>query len=359
MKKEKNTCEIMMKKFKETSITETEALFNYYMPVEKISGNSITYKNFKKSRNKRVVDTQYGRIEYRNRLLCEYHQRVVTAIIHFGEIKMLENGSLASIFRERDIMDALGFGDGNYAAFREVVKVISDAQYYITTNATKGGTITRRVSIFKEHILHENSNSKMQGVVFDAEYTRMHKSDFSLSLYKIFKKMACIPYPTMQSILIYLMFRNKDLQDREYKLDEVLTNISFPTDSPTSIKTVKANLKQFKAVLKSDYGVEYCDKRHIFTCGEIKGVKYIEVPTSSIEAIKSFKGKVFNHEKGNFIIKDIISLNRGNNHWLIKTNKEDIEIEAFPSDLMFLLEQTTEEVKKEDLDLFSMLWQHD
>jgi hypothetical protein len=324
-----------LEKIKNTSITYKEVAFNFFMPIGKLSGNSTTRKEFVKNGNIRIVKTPFGTMEIRNRLLTENDQKLINAIFHFGDIRILEDGNIASYFSEAEIMRELSMGN-NYTTLRKNVKKIGDTQYYIPV-----GKFTRRISIFKEHVIDEQEGSKMQGVVFDPEYIKMHKSDFSVNYRSIFPKISSIPHATIPSIIKYLLMKKKTSDIKEFHLIKILEDLGFPLDSPSSLREVKYNLKNYADTLERDYNIIYNHSKKTLVYGGLEEISYIERVECSMEDLKSYIGKRIKYEKSNNIIQEITQKENSNDEWIIITDKEEINLNCLLDDLLFLLDKTT------------------
>jgi len=334
----------IIEKLNNSSITRKEVEFNFFMPVSKLSGNSLTYKNFVKNNNSRTVETEFGTMEIRNRLLTENHQLIISAIIKCGTIAAFNDGRIGAFFKEIDIINELNLGKNNYAFLRENIKRIGDAQYYITV-----GDLVRKVSIFQDHVAKVNGKRGAHAVVFDPEYINIYKSDFSVNYQKLFSKISSIPYPTIPSIIKYLMHKNRTSKSEEFSLSDVLKKIGFPVDSPSSLKEIVKNMKKAKKLLKDDYGIDYDDEEKMIRYRKHKNIEFNDPLESSLVSLDNFKSRTFQYEKSSHIIKDIYKNDEDGNSWTIETNIKKIEIKNQLDDLLFFLDLTTGD---KVLDLF-------
>lgn len=329
----------VIEKIQDSSITQKEVVFSFYMPVGTLTANSTTLKTFVKNKNRRMHITPYGTVEIRNRLLTEKHQKIVTAIIHNSEIKEIEGGRISATFSEIDILRAAAMGEKNYTALREQIKIIADAAYYITIEGYE-----RRMSIIEGHILTDPSKKKMQGVIFSKEYVESHKSDFSVNFKKIFSQISSIPYPTIPTIIKYFMFAYHDEIDKNkvYSLMDVLTFINFPIETPGSVKECRKNLLLYKNELRDTYNILYDELTDTIICKDkIPGIEYQKPLLESFNKLEEYKGKHLKHNNTIYVIKDILQENTEKNIWKIITNKEDIELTYYLDDLLYFLQEAT------------------
>lgn len=322
----------LIDKIKNSVVTYKEVVMNFFVPIKKLPQNSTTYINFVKNKNRRIVKTKYAVVETRNRLLTEVHQRLIGAIIHYGEIKEQPDGSVVSIFSEAEILRELKMGN-NYHALRETIKFIGDTQYYITI-----GNLTNRVSIFQDHILENSSSNKIQGVIFHPSYVKIHKSDFSMGN-EIFNKLSSISYPTIPSIIKYLIIMDGIEKGKVYELDTVLKEIGFPLESPSSKKEIRKNLKAYADTLKEDYNIIYDEKKKLIRYKRTKAISYNQATTGAMMELNSYINKILVYEGTESRIINITEDDK--HHWTVITEEKEFIFTLLLSDLLFLLEKST------------------
>lgn len=335
----------LIQKMQNSSIIDKEVVFNFFLPIAKLSGNSKTYKNFIKNGNKRIVELgPYGTIEIRNRLLTEIHRKVVSAIIQFGEIRKTQDGRIASFFKESDILRELEMGEKNHAKLREHIKTITDASYYITVEGFQ-----YNLRIIDTHLSVDKNSKRMQGVIFNSEYVKMHRDDFSVNYKNLFNKIKAIPYATIPSIVNFLIIENKTKIKKEYPLNHILEKIGFPMESPQSLKIIKQHLKNYADKLLEDFCIEYKVPQKTLGYSKIDSITFI-APLDHENDLKQFYKKELYYKNENFIIEEIIQ--KDERSWVVKTNIRELNFNSFFDDFKFFLEQGTGEDSK--LSLFSM-----
>lgn len=322
-----------------TSSMEKEIESQFYVPVNKISKRSVTYQNFVANGNKRIIDTDYGTIEIRNRLLTERHKEIVNSIIKNSQLQVMPDGNLCAMFQFSNVMTELKMGN-NSAQLKEDIKQIVDAVFVI-----KFGNKEKSMHIFTK--LYTDNDSGLQVVVLDRDYVLMYKHNFSTSYKKLQEKISEIPYPALKTIVHYLIVKNaKDTEDENiFYLNDVLERIGYPVESPSSLKEVKKNLKLYAAELKKHFNVDYNIDTKVFTTTKHESVKVIE-PLEDI-SYKNYINKFISYSGKKLQIDDILEL--PDNKWIIETDLENIELYFFKDDFLFLLEVATtsnDDVKK-------------
>lgn len=323
------------------AITTKFTYFNFFIPLSKLSGSSLIYKLFEKNNKVRVVTNQYGKLEQRMKLLTEYHLSVIMAIIQYGEITVDENGNYCSIFKEIDILRALKMGDKNYHHLRKVVKDITDANFYIEIDSIR---VSENAKIIEKHSIDKDENA--QRVVFHDAFVRVHKSEFSVNLKPIMPKINEIPYPTIMSILFYLIFKNKTNSIKTYKLQDVLLEIGFPIESLSSFRALKRNLVKYKDELEDKFNTVYDDKNHTFYYSKMDEIEFRDSIQDETRKLDAFIDTTIRVNKKPYTILKIEAKNTEKTSWDIITDKGVIKKEIFISDLVPYLKIKTNTKEK-------------
>lgn len=333
MIKNENSNKIINKLQSSCASTFKEVMLCWFIPLQKISGNSVIYKEFKKNNNILRVSNDFGTTEIRNRLLCEYHVSILVAIIKHSKLKHIEDGSIIAIFKEIDVMREIGIGEKNYARFRELIKEIGDAQYYHSV-----GNRTKRVSILKDHILINESRVKIEGVVFHQDYVGVNKNDFSIDFKDINEKIYKIPYSTIPTIIKYIYYSFNNLGIVNFKLLDVLKAIGFPVNAISSVKTIKSNLSDFSAKLKEDFGITYEATTKTFIINSEIKLKSISEDAKSINETKKFIDKTIIYKGFKYIITKIEKNDENWNIYIKNSAEEEVVNFTFLDDLIYYLE---------------------
>jgi len=320
----------LLDKIQSGSITYKSILFNFFVPILKVSANSIIYKKFVKENNTKTIKTDFGTVQIRNRLLTEKHRDIINAILLLGETTWLPGGELGVYFKERDILKKLRMGNGNYMALRESILLITDAKYYITL-----ANLTFTMGIFKEYTTVTKNGKTMQCVVFDKKYVDMHKHDFSASFNKLLEKTVEIKYSTIPTIINYIYIHNKDKSKKIYKLMDILEKIGFPIESRDSIKTLKRNLLKFQETMAQVFSIYYNSKEHTFTYARSNSVDIL--PPLNTTQVEYFINKEVEIDKKKQTIESIVQSDLY--IWKIKTDLRVIEFNAFKDDLITYLNE--------------------
>jgi len=317
-----------------SATTDKELLFNFFMPVRKLPSNSTLYKNFVANGNVHIVNTVYGDVEIRNRLLYEKHTKILSAIIRLSNLVKNSNDSVTAEFKELDILKMLSMGDRNYTTLRNALKEIKDTSFYITSMGN-----SRSINIFDEHSY--SSITKTQSVTFSSAYVEMYKSDFSIDMKGLLVKILNIEFPTIPTIVKFLLFKAKGKDVFEYSLNDVLVEIGFPVNLKSSLKTVRKNLKLFSETIYKDYNIKYDYKNYQFTCYSTDSIAFNKGLKTSFIELNSFINKRIILDGETHTIKKFVPLDVTNKEWQIVTDKKVIEKSIFFSDLLFAMRKDT------------------
>jgi hypothetical protein len=324
----------LIQKIQNSSVLHQEVINNLFMPVQQLNSRSLTYINFVKNGNKRIVKTEFGTIEHRNRILTEKHRDIIYKMIEVGRLEELSDGKIACYFDEIDILKALKMGETNYSQLRESVKVIIDANYYISI-----GDVSRNMRIIHDHILDAKSNKKMQGVIFSAEYVKMHRDDFSINHKSLNKQLSDITLPTIKSVIKYLMVTNTTTEAKTYGLVDVLQRIGFPLESDDTFRRLKSNLKGYQEELLENFNIIYNPSKKTLTYSKPDTIIVIDRLSSYQQELSDFIGRELTYKGTTHIIKSI-SEEKGKG-WRITTNLDILSFDNFLDDFIHFLKMST------------------
>ncbi len=325
-------------KIQDSISTEHEVNFNYFMPVYKVSGNSVLYKEFIKNGSKLIIKNEYGQIEIRNRILTEYHLKIFNSIMYCGIVTKLKDGNIGVYFDEKEVLDDLGMKT-NHTKFRETVKQIDDAKYYL-----KLGKITKSCGIISNYYTSHETDSDKSLIILDKDYVHNHELDFGVNYKEIYKKIAGINYYTIPSIVRWFLITQKNSNVQAYKLDNVLKEIGFPVNSVSSMKEIKSNLKKYADALKEDYGIHYNHKTKEFKYSAAKNIQHLKFDME--KSLLQFKNKKILYDNET---REILDITGEGSNWKVKTDKGVLEYSVFCNDLMTIIENMIEKESERNL----------
>lgn len=318
-----------------------EVLSGFFFPVQKFTHNSPVLKEFEANKGKVVVNTKFGKIEVRNRLLTEYHYRILSEIIEVSKIENTEKG-LRATFSELEVMSALGMGNSNHTQLREMVKQIADATFYIGIARQRG------VKILESHTI---DTIGVQTVLFSKEYVEMNQLDFAISSTVISKKLRDLRISTVPSLIRYIYNASRGMPKHTFQLDDILDGIGF-NYSVKSLNTLKSWLKQNESALKEDFYIQYEPRSKMFTTTPELSDKLTFIQAAFDETIfEQYVGYELPSSLTDGIASKIVSIKKLNyREYEILTEHHTLHLESFLDDFMaFLDDVKNEKVKNQEL----------
>ena len=95
----------IVRKFEESNAAVGELRTGIWAPVEKLSGNSLTYKKFLNEKRKRVIQTKWGEVIIKGNILTQTHRDLLDCIMaNSSDIKELESGGMAFYFKLGNVL---------------------------------------------------------------------------------------------------------------------------------------------------------------------------------------------------------------------------------------------------------------
>lgn len=322
----KKTYTNLLDKIQNTSFTEKDIVLNFFMPIYKLSGNSTIQKTFKANDNKLIIHNDYGTIEIRNRILTEFHLKIFDAVLICGTASLMKNDNdrVGIFFDESEVLAYLNMKT-NTTKFRETIKQIADAKYYITVE-----DYSYSIGIIEKHYRKDETANKKNLIILDPAYVKNQKLNFGINYKKMHNKILQIPYHTIPSMIRYIMLKSRTSSDiRRYHLLDVLNNIGFPISSKYALYDLKANLKKYAKEMYINFGIKYNEQNTTLDYINIEKIEYTNL--ESKEELKKFINKVFVYKNRYY---KIIKIEGESGNWTIDTNIDKLHLTLFFDDLV-------------------------
>jgi len=249
-------------KIENSTTTITELRIPIFSPVQKLSGNSVTAREFKKNGGIRTIETSWGKVEIRGRkLLTQVHRDLLDCIYtHATKIMPLPNDEVVIIFSQTKILKEYS-GEEKSKAWetqtkwlKEKIKEIRD----ITVNYvnTKGDSfdfnLISHLDYLEEH--------KAYSITLDSRYLKFYERELSINYKKELPKLLKIDSALIKAIIRWFFTHKKE---SKFKLITVFEALGFPVDSPKSLQVAKREVKSRVGELQS-FGIDYNPKEEIF-----------------------------------------------------------------------------------------------
>jgi hypothetical protein len=361
MEKKSNQLSIfnVVDKIESSTATITELRIPIFSPVQKLSGNSVTAREFKKNGGIRVIETSWCKVEIRGRkLLTQVHRDLLDCIYtHASKILPLPTEEVVLIFSQTKILKEYSRNnksdhwENQTKWLKEKIKEIRD----ITVNYvdTKGNSfdfnLISHLDYLEEH--------KAYSITLDNRYLKFYERELSINYKKELSKLLQVDLALTKAIIRWFFTHKKESR---FKLLTVLEALGFPIDSPKSLQVCKRTMKEEVGNFQS-FGIDYNPTEEMFyyrgntSVGFIPSLfsqkdKLIEtLPLDNKKSLKDLEGEAIELNNKKTIIKSIAYEKEGaliyaayietkdNNNFRIK-NKENLTKEDFELEVILYLE---------------------
>jgi hypothetical protein len=273
-------------KFSTSSVEELRVPI--YAPVKQLPPQSTAAIEFKKNKNVRTIQTKWGYVEIRNRLLTQTHKDIMDIIFTYKKhLKRLDDGSIAVYFSQSEISkiysgssdDDESSSSKNLKWFRQKLDEISDCRIQYRDN--NGNEIDFRIILKKAFSTKEN----LYGIVLDTNYVEFYEKGLSVNYSSKVPDLISIESPLVKSIIRFF-FTHKAIN---LSLENILQTVGFPM--PASIRTMQTTKKSLKENIDvfERFGIRYDPKKEIFYYSGTSDI-YINKPIVNLtEALPQFK----------------------------------------------------------------------
>lgn len=232
-----------------------------YAPVKQLPPQSVAAKDFKKNNNVRIIQTKWGHVEIRNRLLTQTHKDIMDLIFTYHKKrKRLEDGTIALYFSQSEISRIYNKDEENENKsknlkwFRQKMDEISDCRIQYKDN--EGNEIDFRIILKKAFSSTEN----LYGIVLDPNYVEFYEKGLSVNYSSKIPDLISVDSPLVKSIIRFF-FTHKAIN---LSLENVLMTVGFPFPASTrTLQTAKKTLREHVEVFKQ-FDIEYDSEKEIF-----------------------------------------------------------------------------------------------
>lgn len=244
----------VVEKIEKSTATVAELRVPIFAPVQKLSGNSVTAREFKKNGGIRRIETSWGKVEIRGRkLLTQVHRDLLDCIYtHAKEVKKLSNGNVSIIFSQTKVLkeyssDSSAAWEKQTKWLKEKIKEIRDIS--VNYENSKGDSSDFNIISNLDYIEDLNLHS----ITLDVRYLHFYEQELSISYKKELPKLLKMDSALGKAIIRWL-FTHKD--ESRFKLMTVLQALGFPVDSPKTLQTAKKEIREMIDVFHS-FGIDY------------------------------------------------------------------------------------------------------
>lgn len=252
----------VVEKIENSTTTITELRIPIFSPVQKLSGNSVTAREFKKNGGIRTIETSWGKVEIRGRkLLTQVHRDLLDCIYtHATKILPLPTEEVVIIFSQTKILKEYSGEEksGSWITqtkwLKEKIKEIRD----ITVNYvnTKGDSFDFNLISHLDYM----DEHKAYSITLDNRYLKFYERELSINYKKELQKLLKVDSALIKAIIRWFFTHKKESR---FKLMTVFEALGFPIDSPKSLQVAKREVKSRVGELQT-FGIDYDPKEEMF-----------------------------------------------------------------------------------------------
>lgn len=248
-------------KIEKSTTSVTELRVPIFAPVQKLSGNSTTAKEFKKNGGIRTIATSWGKVEIRGRaLLTQVHRDLLDCIYtHATEVKQANDNQVTILFSQTKILREYKSGKSSSWEtqtkwLRTKIKEIRDIT--INYEDTRGNSFDFNLISNLDYSEEYNSYS----ITLDKRYLKFYERELSINYKQELPKLLKVESAAIKAVIRWF-FTHKN--ESKYKIMTVLEALGFPVESPKSVQTIKREFKENIETFKS-FGIDYDPSEEVF-----------------------------------------------------------------------------------------------
>jgi len=238
----------VVQKFEKTITTANELRTGIFAPIDKISANSKTYKDFIENNRKRSLETSWGKTIIKGNILTQTHRDLLDCIIAGAkEIKELEGGAIAVYFSTTDILKSYsGKTNTNTKWLKDKLDEIQNSSIEFKQNNSKD---YYSFSIIDSHAFSTKHNSF--GLVLTPAYRKFFEEQLTVNYKKELPKLLQVKSALLKSIIRFFWSHSSG---SNMDIEKLLQTVGFPLESirmkQKAIKEIKDNVD-----LLLEYGI--------------------------------------------------------------------------------------------------------
>jgi len=240
----------VIRKFEKTLTTANELRTGIFAPIDKISANSKTYKDFIANNRKRSLETSWGKTIIKGNILTQTHRDLLDCIIADAkEVKELEGGAIAVYFSTTEILKSYsGKSNTNTKWLKDKLDEIQNSSIEFKQNNTND---YYSFSIIDSHAFSTKHNSF--GLVFTPAYRKFFEEQLTINYKKELPKLLKVKSALLKSIIRFFWTHSVS---SSMDILVLLKTVGFPLESirmkQKAVKEIKDNVE-----LLEEYGIVF------------------------------------------------------------------------------------------------------
>lgn len=254
-------------KIERSNVAVSELRTGLWAPIEKISANSITYKNFVKNNRSRRIKTSWGQVLVTGNILTQVHRDLIDCIIATNErINVREDGAVEVFFSGAEVMKKCGKDPSNLSWLRVKLREIKNTSIELEDKEGKYYSF----DIFGDVAGIKNTGKFM--ITFDPTYRKYMEEQLTIGYLNELEKLLTIKHAVLRAIIRFFWTHKEasrmPIFDGEDGKPGLLTTVGYPTDSDQMVRDVarkiEANLDKL-----AEFGI-YSGTEEVLINGQIK-----------------------------------------------------------------------------------------
>ena len=238
----------VVQKFEKTITTANELRTGIFAPIDKISANSKTYKDFIENNRRRNLETSWGSTIIKGNILTQTHRDLLDCIITGAkEIKELEGGGIAVYFSTTDILKSYsGKINTNTRWLKDKLDEIQNSSIEFKQKNSKD---YYSFSIIDSHAFSTKHGSF--GLVLTPAYRKFFEEQLTVNYKKELPKLLKVKSALLRSIIRFFWSHSTG---SNMDINNLLKTVGFPLESirmkQKAVKEIKDNVE-----LLEEYGI--------------------------------------------------------------------------------------------------------
>lgn len=289
-----------------------------FLPVGKLTHNSVILKRFRENGNRIVIETGWGKCEIRGRtLLTQVHFDILDCIMTYkAGMQHLNDDETLVLFSQTRILNEYSAKTGtskkNTVWLREKIQEIRDT----VINPLNESKFRQDYNIVRSIIDASESEYESFGLILDRRYIDFFRKDLTINYDKILPDLLRVKKPVFKSIIRWFLTHKKYCR---YSLDVVLRSIAYPMDSAQMLRKLKKELKDEKEVFLR-FGIEYDAQSKMFIYHGNESVNFIPSLTAPTPKQKEISEQRTDEDVMDALLRKLASVNEfekvgGNPRW--------------------------------------------
>ena len=238
----------VVRKFEKTITTVNELRTGIFAPIDKISANSKTYKDFISNNRKRTIETSWGKTIIKGNILTQTHRDLLDCILAGAkEIKELDGGAIAVYFSTTDILKSYsGKTNTNTKWLKDKLDEIQNSSIEFKKTDSKD---YYSFSIIDSHAFSSKHNSF--GLILTPAYRKFFEEQLTINYKKELPKLLKVKSALLKSIIRFFWSHSVG---SNMEIESLLKTVGFPLESvrmrQKAVKEIKDNIE-----LLASYGI--------------------------------------------------------------------------------------------------------